>query len=261
VALAARAGVELLALSDHDTVEGVPEAQDAASAHGIRLTPAVEVSSIDPLHADFHVLGYEVDVADAAFRDRLAEFRADREGRAGRMADRLREVGFELELPDRGGKPIGRPHLAAAAFEHPANQERIREEGLQDSSALLVAYLIDGAPAFVRRTMPTVPDAIEAIHAAGGVAVWAHPFWDLDDPHVTIDALARFVEYGIDGVEAFYITHTAEQTTLLADAAEARGLLTTGSADFHGPSHPHFSRFRAFDLYGREPHLAFIGGR
>jgi predicted metal-dependent phosphoesterase TrpH len=207
------------------------------------------------------VLGYEVDVADADFRDRLAEFRADREGRAGRMADRLREVGFELEMPDRGGRPIGRPHLAAAVFEHPANAQRLRDEGLEDSSAVLVAYLIDGAPAFVRRTMPTVPDAIEAIHAAGGVAVWAHPFWDLDDPQVTIDALARFVDHGIDGVEAFYVTHTAEQTALLADAAEARGLLTTGSADFHGPSHPHFSQFRAFELYGREPHLAFIGRR
>ena len=261
MALAAQAGVELLALSDHDTVEGVDEARRAASAHGIRLTPAVEISSIDPLHADFHVLGYEVDVADAAFRDRLAEFRADREGRAGRMADRLREAGLELEMPDRGGLPIGRPHLARAVFEHPANAQRLRDEALGDFGAVLEAYLVEGAPAFVRRTMPTVPDAIAAIHAAGGVAVWAHPFWDLDDAQATVDALARFVEHGIDGVEAFYITHTAEQTALLADAAESRGLLTTGSADFHGPSHPRFSRFRAFELYGREPHLSLIGRR
>ncbi|HEY3021662.1 MAG TPA: PHP domain-containing protein [Solirubrobacteraceae bacterium] len=261
VARAASEGVELLALSDHDTVAGVPAAQRAAREHGLKLSPAVEISAIDPLHADFHILGYEIDPADAALEERLAAFRADREGRGGRMAERLQQLGFALKAEhlDRGDRPLGRPHLAAAVFEHPANATRLRDEGLTDPGAVLEAYLIEGAPGFVRRTLPTVPQAIQAIHDAGGVAVWAHPFWDLDDPGPTLEALERFVAHGIDGVEAFYVTHTQEQTALLADAADRHDLLTTGSADFHGPGHRTFSRFRAFELHGREPRLGPIG--
>src|SRR3712207_7868883 len=101
--------------------------------------------------------------------------------------------------------------------------------------------------------MPTVPEAIEAIHDAGGVAIWAHPFWDLEADDQTIETLERFKGYGIDGVEAFYVTHTREQTLLLDDKARALDLLTTGSADFPGPDHPHFSAFGAFQVHGREP--------
>ena len=141
---------------------------------------------------------------------------------------------------------------------HPANAERLRAEGIDGRNALFPKYLVPGAIAYVPRSRPTVPEAIELIHAAGGVAVWAHPFWDLDDPRPTLEALERFVAHGIDGVEAFYVTHTAEQTALLADAADEHGLLTTGSADFHGPSHRMFNRFRAFELHGREPRLGPI---
>jgi predicted metal-dependent phosphoesterase TrpH len=88
--------------------------------------------------------------------------------------------------------------------------------------------------------------------------VWAHPFWDIDaDPEV-LDSIDRFQADGLDGVEAFYITHTREQTELLADRCAERGMLTTGSADFHGPDHPRFHAFRAFELFGREPNLGPI---
>jgi 3',5'-nucleoside bisphosphate phosphatase len=263
VARAAAAGVELLALSDHDTVDGVAEALAAGRAHGIRVVPATELSSIDGDREDLHVLGYGVDHADPAFLATLERFRADRGARADRMADALEAAGWALDRePLRrrraAGLPIGRPHLAQAAFGHPANAPRLRDEGLADFGQLLEAYLIPGAPAFRRRTTPTVAEAIAAIHAAGGVAVWAHPFWDLDADDEVADAIARFVAMGLDGVEAFYITHTREQTLLCADACARRGLLTTGSADFHGPDHPRFNRFRAFDLYGRTPALGPI---
>jgi len=97
--------------------------------------------------------------------------------------------------------------------------------------------------------------SIATIHAAGGLAVWAHPFWDLDSADEVLETLARFQVLGLDGVEAFYITHTREETGCAAGAAERLGLLTTGSADFHGPDHPEFHRFRAFDLHGHAPRL------
>jgi predicted metal-dependent phosphoesterase TrpH len=95
------------------------------------------------------------------------------------------------------------------------------------------------------------------IHAAGGVAVWAHPFWDVDDETEALATLRAFVAAGLDGVEAFYASHTREQTEALYRAAD--GLLKTGSADFHGPAHGRFSAFRAFELYGLEPELGPIG--
>jgi predicted metal-dependent phosphoesterase TrpH len=256
VAAAAAAGVELLALSDHDTVDGVAEAQTAAHTHGIALVPAVELSAVDPLGEDLHVLGYGIDHADPGLADRLEAYRADRRGRIGRMAEAMQELGWELDRTqfDDLAAP-GRPHLAAAAFHHPANAARVREEGFADPSALLVAYLIPGRPGYRARTIPTVTEAIAAIHDAGGVAVWAHPFWDVDAEAEVEAAVRRFSAAGMDGVEAFYIEHGERQTTLLCDLAEELGLLTTGSADFHGPEHPHFSRFRAFELYGREPRL------
>ena len=265
VRLAAEAGVELLALSDHDTVDGVDAALAAGPQHGVRVVTSSELSSVDGEYEDLHILGYDIDHRDAALRERLHAFRADRELRAERMADRLRELGWavddtKLEERRRAGKTIGRPHLTLAVLEHPHNAERLAEEGYTDVSSFLPAFLIRGKPAFLPRTTPTVEEAIEVIHAAGGVAVWAHPFWDIDDPDEVIAAAERFGGFGLDGIEAFYITHTREQTLLLVDHCEEHGLLITGSADFHGPKHERFSRFRAFELHGREPRLGRLAG-
>jgi len=260
VAAAATAGVELLALTDHDTVDGVDEALQTAHALGLRLVPAAEISALDGEHEDLHVLAYRVDHRRPALLDALRAFRADRGARARAMADALREVGFALELPDRGDAPIGRPHIAQAAFEHPHNRMRLADEQIVNSSQLLEAYLIPGARAYRRRTTPTVAEAIALIHDADGYAVWAHPFWDLDADGEVVTAIDRFAALGLDGVEAFYITHTAQQTRLVAGHCAARGLLTTGLADFHGPQHPHFHAFGAFDLHGLDPQLGPIAG-
>ena len=263
VAAAHAAGVELLALSDHDTVDGVDEALEAATALGLRLVPAAELSAIEGEREDLHILGYGLRHREPGLRDALASFRADREARAHRMADALREAGLELDFPDRGGRPVGRPHLAQAAFAHPANRMRLRDEEIVNFSQLLEAYLVPGAPAYRRRARPTVAEAIAAIHAGGGVAVWAHPFWDVASGDEVLALIDRFAAQGLDGVEAFYITHTEPQTRLAAERCAARGLLTTGSADFHGPDHPRFNAFRAFELYGVAPNLGPIrsGGR
>ncbi len=263
VAAAAQAGVELLALSDHDSVEGVQAASDAAAELGLRLAPAVEISSVDGSQQDLHVLGYMVDHGDPALREQLRSWRADRERRAEAMADALRELGYELddsELARRRaqGQSIGRPHLADAVVNHPANAERLGSEGLAERSAFLVAYLIDGRPAFRPRTKPTVAESIQTIHDAGGVAVWAHPFWDVKDPDAVLESIDRYRAWGLDGVECFYATHTREQAELLADRCSVLGLLSTGSSDFHGPAHRLFSRFRAFSTHGRTPVLGPI---
>lgn len=275
VAAAARAGVSLLALTDHDTLAGVPEALSAGAEHGVGVVPAIEISAIDPpsrgagggggsgTAREVHILGYLVDHTDAAFKATLAEFLADRERRTLRMAHSLRDLGFELDEQTisarvSAGEPIGRPHLAEAALSHTANAQRLRDERIGDVGSFIRAYLIEGRPAFCLRTTPTVEQAVGAIHAAGGVAVWAHPFWDLSDPVQALDTIRRFRALGMDGVEAFYVTHTREQTELLANRCTELDMLSTGSADFHGPENRLFSRFLAFETYGLEPNLGPI---
>jgi adenylyl-sulfate kinase len=260
---AAAAGVELLALSDHDTVDGVDEALAAGAVHGVRVVPATEISAVDGGYEDLHVLGYGIDHRSALLGERLLDARRDRERRAEAMAQRLRGLGFAvepgpIEARKAAGKPVGRPHLAAAVLAHPGNAERLAAEGHEDVSSFIPAYLIQGAPGYVARTHPTVEQAIDWIHEAAGVAVWAHPFWDVDAGDEVLAAVERYRAAGIDGVEVFYPSHTKEQTELLADRCAELGLLATGSSDYHGPDHRLFSRFRAFELHGRAPNLGPI---
>jgi len=260
VAAAAAAGVELLALSDHDTVDGVDEARAACERHGLDLLAATEISAVDEGYEDLHVLGYGIDHRSEPLLERLRGARADREARADRMAGLLVELGYAVDeraLAARraAGKPIGRPHLAAAVLAHPDNAARLEQEGHDDVSSFIPAYLIPGAPAYARRTRPTVVEAIGWIHDAGGLAFWAHPFWDIASDAEVLAALERYRAAGLDGVECFYVTHDAHQTLLLADRAAQLGLLRSASSDFHGPGHRLFSRFLAYELHGRMPAL------
>jgi predicted metal-dependent phosphoesterase TrpH len=260
---AAAAGVELLALSDHDTISGVAEAIATGAQVGVRVVPAVEISAVDAgstVPRELHILGYDIDYTGPAMTARLTDFLADREKRTLRMRDALREVGFELDEAEidariAEGKPIGRPHLAGAVLRAPANAQRLASEQIDDVGSLIRGYLIEGKPAFRLRETPTVAEAVEAIHDAGGVAIWAHPFWDISDPDEVLATIDRFHALGIDGVEAFYITHTRENTELIAARCAELDMLTTGSADFHGPENRQFSQFMAFDTYGIEPNL------
>ena len=263
VGAAAAAGVELLALTDHDSVAGVEEALAAGRAAGVEVVPATELSSVDDAYEELHILGYLIDHRDPALEATLANLREDRERRVLAMADLLRESGFELEDGElrrrsAAGDPLGRPHLAHAILDHPANAPRLAEEGIAGLKELFPAYLVPGVPTYVARTRPTVAEAIELIHRAGGVAVWAHPFWDVQDPGTVRAMLERFARLGIDGVEAFYPSYTRQQVDLLCALAGELDLLSTGSSDFHGSSHKTFAGFRAFELFEHEPNLGPI---
>lgn len=267
VAAAAEAGIELLALTDHDSVSGVAEARRAAAQRRhLRLVDAVEMSVHDPAAADLHLCGYLIDIENPQLLRTLDRSRDDRRSRAGKMAQALESLGFvvdrdQLDARAARGETIGRPNLAGAVVGHPANHDRLSAAGLLNPSAFLEAYLIDGKPAFRPREAPTIEDAIALIHQAGGVAAWAHPFWDLSDPTDVQCALERFVAAGLDGVEVFYHTHTREQTEFAFALCAEFDLLTTGSGDFHGPNHRKFNRFGGFETYGLRPDLGVIAGR
>jgi len=235
---AAKAGVTTLALTDHDAVAGVPEAEEAARRLGIELVPAIEMSCVHEYAEDLHVCGYWVDLAKIAPACERAQ--QERRNRAGEIVENLRREGFDLTLEDAvreagAADSIGRPHIAKAAG------------ATGDLGPFFEEYLVPGAKAFAPRRWPSAAAAIELIREAGGVAVIAHPYWDISAPDEVEDLIRSL---GADGVETFYPPHSKEQTAHLLKLCEELNLVPTGSSDYHGPTHKTFAEFGAYETYG-----------
>ena len=238
VADAAKAGVTTLALSDHDSVAGVPEAEEAGRQHGVEIVPAVEMSCVHEYAEDLHICGYWVDLEKIEPACERAQ--GERRARAGEIVENLRGFGFDLTIDDAireagGADSIGRPHIARAAG------------ATGDLGPFFEEYLVPGAKAFVPRRWPDAEQAIGLIHEAGGVAVIAHPYWDISAPG-EVDDLIRSL--GADGVETFYPTHSEDQTKHLLELCAELDLIPTASSDYHGPTHKTFAKFGAYETYG-----------
>ena len=239
VAAAAKAGITTLALTDHDAVDGIAEADTAAKDAGIALVPAAEMSCIHSSIDDLHMLGYWID--PAAMRPACERAQEERVTRAKEIVERLNSFGVEVSFDDAiaqagDAASVGRPHIAKAAGAKPDQMGAFFEE-----------YLVPGAKAFVSRRWPTASEAVDLIHEAGGAAVLAHPFWDMDDP----SAVAALIgDLALDGVECFYPSHDEPQTKFLVELCADRGLAATGSSDFHGPNHKMFDSFGSYPTYG-----------
>ena len=238
VAQAWEAGVTTLALTDHDAVAGVEEAAEAAAGLGVELVPAVEMSCVHEYAEDLHVCGYWIDLGAIAPTCERAQ--QERVNRAKEIVGRLNKWGFEVKLEDAireagDALSIGRPHIARAAG------------ATGDLGPFFEEYLVPGAKAFVPRRWPTAEQAIALIHEAGGTAVVAHPYWDIDSPEEVEDLIRSL---SADGVEAFYPSHSREQTEHLLQLCDELGLVPTGSSDYHGPTHKTFAKFGAYETYG-----------
>jgi predicted metal-dependent phosphoesterase TrpH len=231
-----------MSLTDHDAVAGVAAATEAAAEAGIENVPAAEMSCVHAYSDDLHMLGYWVD--PAAIGGACERAQQERVTRAQEIIARLNEAGVDVSFEDAvaqagAADSIGRPHIARAAGAGP------------DLGPFFEEYLVPGAKAFVARRWPTAEEAVELIHAAGGVAVVAHPYWDVKDPEQVRDLVESLVrDVGLDGIETFYPPHTKRQTEHLLELCEEFGLFPTGSSDFHGPTHKTFSRFGAYNTFG-----------
>jgi predicted metal-dependent phosphoesterase TrpH len=239
---AAAAGVTTMALTDHDGIAGVRDAMAAAQEAGIECVPAVEMSCVHKYSEDLHVCGYWVDLdAIAPACERAQQERIDR---ARKIIEKLNSFGvavtFEAAAAKAGAADaIGRPHIAKAAGAGP------------DLGPFFEEYLVPGAKAFVSRSWPSAEEAVRLIHEAGGLAVVAHPYWDVKDPEKVRDLIESLVrDVGLDGIETFYPPHTKAETQHCLELCEEFGLLATGSSDFHGPNHKTFARWGAYNTYG-----------
>lgn len=223
-----------IAVTDHDIVDGVDEAVRVGRDAGVRVIPGVEISA-DSRAGAMHVLGYFVDHRDAEFRRALKQLRSYREERNPRIVEKLNQLGMALTYDEvvakAGGGSVGRPHFA---------QVLIEKGYVASTQEAFDKYLKAGAPAYVNKKRLTPANAIELIHAAGGVAVMAHPFrLRLANDADLQNLLLQLVEQGLDGLEVYYSDHGPEATRQLFDLAQRFELLIFGGSDFHGRNKPH----------------------
>lgn len=229
VALAIEGGLQALALTDHDTVAGIPEASAAASAAALRFIPGVELST-QVEAGEVHMLGYFIDPADAVLRDALTQFRIAREGRAETMVERLSAAGAPITLARvhdfASGGSIGRPHVARALIE--AGHATSLNEAFE-------RWLVRDRPGYVERFRLTPPEAIHLIRAARGVPVLAHPHSVDDLP----DLLPKLLAAGLAGMECYYGDYDEPRKREYLALAARYGLVPTGGTDYHGGSGAH----------------------
>ena len=219
-------GVGTLALTDHDTTAGLDEAIAEGRRIRIDVVPGVEINT-DVDEYEVHVLGYYIDHGGSDFQAFLARMRAGRVDRARTMVDRLHALGVSVEWARveaiAAGASVGRPHVARALVE--ARRVATVQEAFE-------RFLGRRAPAYVPRLKVSPEEAVEAVRAAGGVPVLAHPGWASSGP--VIDRIPQLVAHGLAGLEVYYPDHTAEMTAHFLDVARRHGLVATGGTDFHG---------------------------
>lgn len=228
VRLAKEAGIEVLAITDHDTVDGVKEAVKAGRTLGVRVVPGIELSARE--YNTFHILGYGIDSADPGLSALCEERRDCRDRRSRRIIEYLAEKGMAISLKEveaaAGGIVIGRPHFARVMLDkgYITNLRQAFDQYLDTQEY----------HDYMGNSRPPVERCIRVLKGAGGKVSLAHPHQiGIDD-----DALERQVQelaaLGLDAIECCYPKHTAEQTALYLKLAEKYNLRVTGGSDFHG---------------------------
>jgi len=228
VATAKSIGLRAVAITDHDTVEGIGPAMAAAKKYNLEVIPGVELST-EYMGQELHILGYLIDAFDRNLLCKLSNIRKERERRMEKMVGRLQDLGFSVDL-DRiravsGAGAMGRPHLAAVMVE--AGIVKTKSEAFE-------LYIGHGKKAFVHREKLTPSEAIRMIRDCAGIAVLAHP--GLNSQSIPLEKMIDdLIDDGIVGLEAHHPAHNRELASYYERLAVKKGLIVTGGSDYHGP--------------------------
>ncbi len=222
---AAGLGLSVIAIADHDSVDGIAPALAAAKSFpGLTVIPCVEVSTDVP-RGEVHVLGYFIDYTSAELKAALAHFRDSREGRAKGMIDKLSGMGINIEwrrVKEIAGEgSVGRPHIAQAMLE---------KGYITSFKEAFDKYIAREGPAYVEREKMMPADAVELIVRHNGLAVMAHPFTVADVEAMIIELKPA----GLAGIEVYYKDYAGEESRRLLDLAKKYDLIITGGTDYHG---------------------------
>jgi predicted metal-dependent phosphoesterase TrpH len=229
VKLAAERGLDGIAVTDHDTTEGLAEASDAAREAGIELLSGVEFSA-EYQGTSIHVLGYFMDLDDEAFQEELTRLRDDRFRRGEMIVEKLQELGYDISFERvraiAGGGNIVRPHIAQAMVEAgivPTEEDAFTQE-----------FIADGGRASVNKHALDPLDAVDLIGQAGGACVLAHPGMWGDQTSVPNELIEAMASRGMAGLETDHTDHTPEQRERYRAIAKRVGVVPTGGSDCHG---------------------------
>jgi predicted metal-dependent phosphoesterase TrpH len=222
---AAALGLKYLAICDHDSVDGIAPALEAAKKFPqLTVIPGVEISTL-AVGSEVHMLGYFVDYNDFAFKKLLAELSDSRVGRAQAMVAKLNELGIDIQWARvqelAGDGTIGRPHIANAMLE---------KGYVSTFKEAFDKYIAQGGPAYVERSKITPAEAVGIIIQARGLPVLAHPF-TIIEPELLIKELK---EAGLVGIEVYYDNYSPDERKALAEIAAKYGLIAAGGSDYHG---------------------------
>ena len=232
VILAKEHGIEAIAITDHDTVEGIPEAIAAGEREGVEIIPGLELS-VEHNPGSMHVLGLLIDNKNDQLNESLREIQLSRSTRNPKIIEKLNEFGLNLSIEEveeiSGGGQMGRPHIAAALIKN--GYVRTIQEAFD-------RYLKKGASAYFERQRLTREEAVDVIHGAGGLVILAHP-GTLGVNGQKLDSLLQELkDVGFDGIEVFYNNHSQAEEDRLMQAADKLGFLISGGTDFHGENKP-----------------------
>lgn len=231
---AKKAGLSAIALSDHDTVDGLPEAIEEGKKIGIEVVPAIEFSVQSK--TETHILGYYIDYENPGLKKILEEVVDLRIERNHVTCQRLNELGFDITLEEvRALAPnnfVGRAHFARVLMDKGYTQSV--KEGFDK-------YMSAGQYAYCEKQRLTAEQAVKLIKKCGGLAFVAHPHLIKISDEELIELLKRLKGYGLDGVEGYYTDYTPEMQEKFQSMAEELGLLISGGTDFHAKMKPHIS--------------------
>ena len=218
-------GMKVIAICDHDTVDGISEALAAASSvPGIRVIPGIEISTDVP-QGEIHILGYFINYNDKDFLAALSGMQNSRVNRARKMVTKLEGLGVKIDwsrvLEIAGESTIGRPHIAQALIE---------KGYIKDFREAFEKYIGHGGPAYVERDKMTPAQAVSLIVGSGGLPVFAHPVTFIGYESMTLELLP----FGLAGMEVFYKNSPPEEVARTRGIAQKLGLIPTGGSDFHG---------------------------
>lgn len=234
VKAAKKAGLKALALTDHDTTEGLAEFHSACREYGIEGVPGVEISA--QYDKQLHIVGLFVDEKNAELTKKLDALRLAREARNRAMLERVRKNGMDISEEDvipheRGAsmRSVGRAHIARAMV----------EKGYAgDMNEAFDRYLKRGNSCYVKRVTYSPEESIGIIKSAGGTAILAHPVYITEDYDELYKLLRELKGYGLDGAECFYSSYSARFSKMCSDLCDKTGLLKSGGSDFHGANKP-----------------------
>lgn len=231
VARAHDAGLAAIALTDHDTLGGLEEGEEAARGLGISFIRGCEISTRSDA-GEHHILGLWVPREAAPLENWLEAVRQRRNERNAEMVARLRALGFDISLEEvraRAQGSVGRPHMAALLVE---------KGYAQDTGEAFRDYLGIKGKAFVPKRVPAPDEAVRVLNEVGATAVLAHPFLNSPAPELVEALTRRLVEHGLDAIEAWHTSHSEAHTRECVDLAARLGLGLSGGSDYHGANKP-----------------------